>query len=606
MKRRSFFKTVGASGLAAAGLAVGSTPTAADPEVTTEVVAPKEGIRGLGNTGEWFFSVHPFGAHSTGDPYWYYFAENGNIEGSGGFGERSAQGRYGCARSDEAAYVGYYDEIQEFTDTGEVIEHTAPAEIQSLAYDDESGQLWGGGENGRVWQFDDQITVEQSFAFPGSVFGLAHDGEYLWAVTTESGKIMQVDPSSGDIEEAYGYPVSVTIYDLTYLDDRLWLAGDGRLYGTNISASMATETPTATQTSTPTDSSPRRIDEAEVTSEVVAPKEGIRGIGWYDAFYSVHPSDVHDTGDPYWYLFDESGSIESSGEFGDEGSAGRYGLAVGDETTYISRYDEIIEYTRSDPITHSVPAEVHSLTYDDAAGQLWAGGANGRVWQFDDQITVEQTLTFSGSVGGLAHDGEYLWVGTSDNSHIRRVDPATGDVDESFDPPVSTQIYSFLYQGDRLWLAGDGRVYQTNLSTTATAEQATPEPTPTPTPTDTPTATRTPTATADQQTADSPPGPGGSSDDNPFEPPDSDGTETASATESPEPTQTLSPEPTQTESPTTTSGRVDERTETPGGKTEPDEDRPGTTVGSGPGMGIVSGLAALGVGAWRFSESESE
>ena len=378
------------------------------------------------------------------------------------------------------------------------------------------------------------------------------------------------------------------------------------------------------------------IADPEVTTEVVAPKGGIRGLGHSgDWFFSVHPNDAHDTGEPYWYYFDESGDIDSSGGFGDldSGATARYGCAVGDQTPYISQSNNIEEFADSgEVIEHDAPADIQSLAYDDDGGQLWGGGQNGRVWEFDDQITVEQTFAFSGSVFGLAHDGEYLWVGDQ-SGEIKRVDPATGDVDESFDYPVSTTVYDLTYLNDRLWMAGDGRVYETNLSMTATTEQATPEPTatptatrtPTPTATERPTATRTPTATAtptptdaptateDQQTPDSPPGPGGTPDDNPFEPPEEDGTATASATESPEPTETRSPEPTetvsptatQTVSPTATPDQVDERTDTPDGTAEP-ADSPETTAGSGPGLGLVTGLAALGVGAWRFSESESD
>ena len=86
--------------------------------------------------------------------------------------------------------------------------------------------------------------------------------------------------------------------------------------------------------------------------------------------------------------------------------------------------------------------------------------------------------------------------------------------------------------------------------------------------------------------------------------------DTATPTDSPTPTATPSASPTPTASPTdaptATDGMAGETATASGATaTATDEsDAAGTTSGNGPGLGVLSGLAALGIGAWRLGDRD--
>ena len=84
-------------------------------------------------------------------------------------------------------------------------------------------------------------------------------------------------------------------------------------------------------------------------------------------------------------------------------------------------------------------------------------------------------------------------------------------------------------------------------------------------------------------------------------------TPTATATDSPTPTPTESPTPSPTATATATETASPTADETdPSAGEEGTATEGGDSSGSGPGLGVLSGLAALGIGAWRLSGTEDD
>lgn len=260
MDRREFLQKSGIGTALVTGLAV--VPTAnADATVTDQITAPTDSLRGLGSRqnrdGSWeFFSTHPYmGTTTTGTPPyydWYYFGRRGAVDSSGSEStyQKSSPG-YGAAANSSAAYVNISNTVVRYKGDDRFTRDMS-SDVYSLSYNETDGYLWAGARNGRVWKLDAELTIRRSYAFDAKVTGLAHDGAYFWIKLQNDDELYRIDPSASEVDAAFESPVDAEIYDLTYLDDRLWLGTDQRVYETNLSQSTQAETTTPTRTPTPT------------------------------------------------------------------------------------------------------------------------------------------------------------------------------------------------------------------------------------------------------------------------------------------------------------------------------------------------------------------
>jgi hypothetical protein len=255
-------------GVVAGSIAVGglSVPSSASgpPTVVSELTLPEEGARGLGvNPDSIFFTSH----QST---QCYYTYMDGSSEGPFDVDQSSE----GAAISSDGVYVTNASSIVYYPFEGDSVEHDVPDFTYSLAYDESGGYLWAGSAGGTVWQLDDSFSIAQSYSFPGSVYGLGHDGTYLWVGSSERRYIIQFDPATDSTVATYDYPGSRSYYDLAYTEGHLWLEGDDTLYGTDIDNTVETTTRTETPTATPTPTTTRATTttEAPRTTTTEAPR----------------------------------------------------------------------------------------------------------------------------------------------------------------------------------------------------------------------------------------------------------------------------------------------------------------------------------------------
>ena len=240
MKRRGVLRRVGT--VSCVGLLASSGTVGATPSEISEISLPEGEARGLGSRNDVFLTTHRFGRY-------YYVTPDGSIDTRGEVDYYLQAGDFGP----EAAYLGHYRLIKYPYGTGsDPVERELPDNVLSMTYDDTEGRLWAGGENGKVWKLSDTLAIEQTYDFSGGIFGLAHDGEFLWVGDSDRGRILQYDPEKKDTAAIYDYPTARTYYDYTYADGHLWLLGDDTIYETDIDASVPTPTPTATATPTPT------------------------------------------------------------------------------------------------------------------------------------------------------------------------------------------------------------------------------------------------------------------------------------------------------------------------------------------------------------------
>ncbi|MEE6208932.1 hypothetical protein U3A55_02005 [Salarchaeum sp. III] len=246
----------------------------AAPEVTRSVTAPTDDLRGLGSRQSsdgslQFFSTHPpSGRTATGEQPafdWYYFNPAGAVSSSGSTGVYSSRSGLGAAINSQAAYVTVEETIKRYAG-GEESEADLPAVLHSLAYDDTAGQLWAGAGNGRVWQLDSELSIERSYSLNDRVSGLAHDGEFFWVKLLSNPNLYRIPPAEPDAYTGFESPVDQDIYDLTYLDDRLWVATDQRVYETTLSQSSTNESTSTTTTESTTADAPTTT-RAQTTTE---------------------------------------------------------------------------------------------------------------------------------------------------------------------------------------------------------------------------------------------------------------------------------------------------------------------------------------------------
>ena len=273
-----------------------------------------------------------------------------------------------------------------------------------------------------------------------------------------------------------------------------------------------------------------------VVSEITLPEDGARGLGVNadSVFLTSHTSDQG-------YYVGTDGSAEGPFDIG-----AVQGAAISSDGVYFSELQSIVYYPfDGDPVWHDVPATTYSLAYDESTGYLWAGSAEGTVWQLDPSLSIRQSYEFSGSVFGLAYDGTYLWVGTSDLGHVIQFDPRTDSRAATYDYPGPTSYYDLAYTNDRLWFEGDNTLYGTDIDNTVE------------------TTTRTETATA---------------------------TPTRTTTESPRTTTTEAPRTTTTEAPRTTTTEAPRTTTTEAPRTtttEPPETTTEQAIQDSDGDGVI-------------------
>lgn len=118
---------------------------------------------------------------------------------------------------------------------------------------------------------------------------------------------------------------------------------------------------------------------------------------------------------------------------------------------------------------------------------LWGGGSDGTIWKIDPiTLTIERSIDFPGDkrISSLAHDGTFLWVGSTDDPSIVQYNPSNDEVPTTYDYPTVQTVHDFTYLDDHLWLETDNKLLKTNIDKST--------PTPTPSPTSEPTATPTP------------------------------------------------------------------------------------------------------------------
>jgi len=231
--------------------------------------------------------------------------------------------------------------------------------------------------------------------------------------------------------------------------------------------------------------------DSEVRSEITLPEGDARGLGGGSndgtTYFSVGHLDAQ------WYYLRTDGSVDSQNTLEDWMDI--QGFDYDDEATYAGGY-ELRKYPRGATAYESVemPADVYSLATNQAEEELWVGGGNGNIWRVDrDTLSIQETINFGDSVFALAYDGESLWVGDTSRTDIAKYDPSADQLVATYDYPTSQSIYDYAFTDGRLWLLGDGRLYETTI------EQSAPTRTETPTPTATPTETETPS----EQGADS-------------------------------------------------------------------------------------------------------
>ncbi|WP_436902164.1 PKD domain-containing protein [Halovenus halobia] len=246
MRRRSLIKAGIMSSAVPVIVHQASTSGRADTDVISEITLPQDGARGLGATvvdGSSAFAA----SFPDGEVYYVYLdgSSDGPLQYEDGTYPPTINGI--GINSTHVYWSSNYDlRKAEFGSDKEPTERDMPQIIQSVATDEDNTVVWVGGEEGRIWEVDpDTLGIESSISVSGSVFALAYDGDYLWIGHTDSGQIQQYDTSTRTTVATYDYPNAQTIYDYGYLDNRLWLLGDGTLYQTSIDKSVPNDTPSA-------------------------------------------------------------------------------------------------------------------------------------------------------------------------------------------------------------------------------------------------------------------------------------------------------------------------------------------------------------------------
>ena len=96
-----------------------------------------------------------------------------------------------------------------------------------------------------------------------------------------------------------------------------------------------------------------------------------------------------------------------------------------------------------------------------AEGSLWVGQHRGRrIHQVDPETgTVLRTIESDRFVTGVTWVGGELWHGTweEEESDVRRIDPATGEVLERLDMPPGTGVSGLESDGGDRFFCGGGR-----------------------------------------------------------------------------------------------------------------------------------------------------
>jgi hypothetical protein len=96
-----------------------------------------------------------------------------------------------------------------------------------------------------------------------------------------------------------------------------------------------------------------------------------------------------------------------------------------------------------------------------AEGTLWVGNYRGRkIHQVDPQTgTILRTIESNRFVTGVTWVEGQLWHGTweNDESELRRIDAASGEVQESLDMPPGLHVSGLESDGDEQFFCGAGR-----------------------------------------------------------------------------------------------------------------------------------------------------
>lgn len=119
-----------------------------------------------------------------------------------------------------------------------------------------------------------------------------------------------------------------------------------------------------------------------------------------------------------------------------------------------------------DPQTGQVVATIPAPAQGRDSGLAWAEGTlwvgeyrNRKIHQVDPETgTILRTIHSDRFVTGVAWLEGELWHGTweGDESELRRIDPATGDVQESLTMPADTGISGLESNGRDLFYCGGG------------------------------------------------------------------------------------------------------------------------------------------------------
>jgi PKD repeat protein len=378
MYRRDIIKAAGLTALSGGVLIQTSTTVLADSEVISEITLPESGARGMG------VAIYDQGPG-------FIIGFKGGI-GHQVFEDGSSNGPvtledddyiyptiHATGVSKDAVYWSDNETLNKNAgEDSEVAETEMPDPIYSIATDKSDSTIWVGGQNGRIWQVDSStLDVENTISVGDSVFGLAHDGDYLWIGESGHDSIQQYDTSEETTVATYDYPNAQDIYDYSYIDDHLWLLADGRIYETDIDKSIPNESPSALFTVSQNN---------PIVGDTVS----------FDASESDDPDGNIDS---YEWDFTGDGSVDATGEMVSRSfaEAGDYtvSLTVSDDSGATATSSQTLTVAESPKarmsISPSKPEVGQEVTFSGAASSDPDGSISTYEWDLTGDGSVDTT-----------------------------------------------------------------------------------------------------------------------------------------------------------------------------------------------------------------------
>lgn len=418
-----------------------STNVRAESSITSEIDLPTDDAVGLGvaSTDDETVFVVGFDYNA-----YYYIYPDGSSEGPNNFDNFQDFALPGIGMTTENLYWGTGIGLNRADfDRENISDRRMPDRIASIATDKNSETVWVGGEDGDVWKVNSSsLDIEQTFQdFTDYIYGLAHDGEYLWVGDSDVNHIQQYDPEEETTAVTHEFPDDVTVSDFAYIDDRLWMIGEDTLYETDITQSTPNENPSASfsiSTDTPSVGEEVSFDASlseDPDGEIVTYQWDFTGDDAVDA-----------NGETVSHRFDEVGEYTTSLAVTD----GRGATDItSQELTVVEPPEARMSLSPSDPETEEEVTFIGSSSNPDMQVETYRWDLTGDdtidatgqevTHTYENPGRFEVTLSIEYNIGSNSETQNIITVSegaSAEDSEVEESDTESSpDVDEIIEPP---------------------------------------------------------------------------------------------------------------------------------------------------------------------------